>query len=514
MTVQRVVMSWVGPIGVALFGLALRVWHLGQPPRPAFDEIYYALNGWSMLKVGYALDYVPDAADRIVGGAVGHLFITGQPMQIVHPEAGKWLIAAGEALFGMDAFGWRIASAVAGALTILVLARLVLRMTGSIVAGSLAGLALAIDGLHLTMSRLALLDGFLTFWIVCGVACLAADRDWLARRLPGRPRRPWQWVAGLCFGLACATKWSGLYVLAAFGVVVVLWEVAQRRRNTTSEADRGLSATAVRELVAAGLPAFGRLVGVALAVYIATWGSWLVHHTQYEQRFGHGYGDEPAWGAYVDDPSHGPLGPTADALRSLWHFHSMAYRFHTGQYLATKTHPYQSEAETWLLLTRPVSAAVELDVPARQCGARASSSCIRETLLLGNPVIWWAGLVALALCVVAWLRSRRSPAPSWWVVPLAGVTATWAAWIPVRDRPIFSFYAVATVPFTVMALTMILHAAWTGASTPQRQTAVAVVGGLLLGLAAAAAVYFWPVWTYGLMSHEAWQERMWFKSWV
>lgn len=512
---QRVIWGWAAPAAVALLGFVLRLWHLDRPRRLAFDEVYYAQNGWSMLDVGYARDYVEDAAARIARGDVDHLFVAGQPMQIVHPEAGKWLIAAGEAVFGMDAFGWRIASAVVGALTIVVLARLVLRMTGSIVLGSLAGLALAIDGLHLTMSRLALLDGFLTFWIVCAVACLAADRDWLAQRLPGNPRRPWQWAAGSCFGLACGTKWSGVYVLAVFGIVIVLWEVAQRLRSHNGQPHLLLTdGPPVRELLAAGLPAFGRLVGVALAVYTATWTGWLVNHEQYEDRFGHGYGDEPVWGGYVDEPSAGPLGSTADALRSLWHYHGMTYRFHTGQYLAGKTHPYQSQAESWLVLARPVSAAVQLDIPARVCDTTPSSYCMRESLLLGNPVIWWSSLLALAACVVGWIGAFRRSSATWWALPIAGVAATWLPWLPIHDRPIFSFYSVATLPFLVIALALVFHAAWGDAATRRRRQAVAVAGGLVVGLSVAATVYFWPVWTYELLSHDAWRERMWFKTWV
>ena len=39
---------------------------------------------------------------------------------------------------------------------------------------------------------------------------------------------------------------------------------------------------------------------------------------------------------------------TADALRSLWHYQAMSYRFHTGEYLSKQDHPYQSEAIGWL----------------------------------------------------------------------------------------------------------------------------------------------------------------------
>lgn len=494
--------EWWGPISIALFGFALRVWHLGSPPTMSFDEVYYAENAWSMLKTGYAQDYTDGAAERIAHGDLSNLFITGQPMQIVHPDAGKWLIAAGEAVFGMNAFGWRIASAVVGSLAILVLARLVLRLTGSVPVACGAAFLLAIDGMHLTMSRLALLDGFLAFWLLCAVACLVADRDWVAQRLPDRPRRPWQWAAGVCFGLACGTKWSAVYVLAVFGIAAVLWEVGLRRWPWRTE------------LFRSGIPAFGRLVVVAFAVYLATWGGWLANHKVYEARFGHGYGAEKAWGAYIDHPSDNPVGTGVDALRSLWKYHGMTYRFHTGDYLATKTHPYQSQAETWLLQRRPVSAAVKLNIPAKDCGAPSTSSCLRETLILGNPIIWWSGILALALGVAAWIGALVRRKPTAWAVPILGVAATWLPWMVIRDRPIFSYYAVATVPFLIAGIAVAFDAARAHAVTRHRRLTLVTIGGGLVALSAAASVYFWPVWTYGLLRYDAWQHHMWFTTWV
>ena len=67
--------------------------------------------------------------------------------------------------------GKRIAAAVAGTLTVVVLVRVTRRMTGSTVLGCLAGLLLALDGLHFVLSRTALLDVFLTAWVVAAFAC-------------------------------------------------------------------------------------------------------------------------------------------------------------------------------------------------------------------------------------------------------------------------------------------------------------------------------------------------------
>ena len=505
--------GWLGPLAVAALALGVRVWHLGRPRSLSFDETYYAKQAWSMLKAGYAQDYVEGADKRIAAGNLTDLFISGQPTQIVHPEAGKWLIALGESAFGMDSFGWRISSAVVGALTVLVLARLVRRLTGSTIIGCLAGLLLALDGVHVVMSRLALLDGFLTFWIVCAVACLVADHDWMTDRLDRlRVFRPWQVLAGVCFGLACGTKWSGVWVLAVFGVAVVAWEVVARRRfRRDSGRHRTLSRrSVVTSTFAAGIPAFVTLVGVAAVVYVATWSGWLLHHGFYEQRFGLGYGDEAPWGAYVKSPSSGVVGHVVDSLRSLWNYHVMTFHFHTGDYLAGQSHDYQSQAWRWLVLDRPVSVAVKLDLPAAQCGATSSSSCIRETLILGNPAVWWPALAATVGAAVMWVGAR-----DWrWSVPVLGLLATWAPWLPITDRPIFSFYAVATLPFMIIALCLFVDLARRRVASPRGRYGVWLAGGALATAVVIGFWYFFPVWTYEILPYDAWRDRMWFDRWI
>jgi len=129
-------------------------------------------------------------------------------------------------------------------------------------------------------------------------------------------------------------------------------------------------------------------------------------------------------------------------------------------------------------------------------------------------VVWWSGVVALAFGVGAWARSLFRREPSWWSVPILGVASTWMPWLAVHHRPIFSFYAVASLPFMILAIALAFDAARNYAYTPRQQMAVVVGGGGLLVLSAIAAIYFWPVWTYGLMPYESWRHHMWFSSWV
>ncbi|MGJ9421282.1 dolichyl-phosphate-mannose--protein mannosyltransferase [Aeromicrobium sp. CF3.5] len=497
MRVGQQTWGWIGPIGIALLAFVLRIWDVARPNRLMFDETYYAKDAWSMLQVGYAQDFVEDANDKIVAGDLSGL-MTGDPSWVVHPPAGHLLIAAGESMFGLDPFGWRIAAVVIGSLTVLVLARLVRRLTGSTVIGMLAGLLLAFDGMHFVLSRVALLDVFLAFWILVGVACLVADHDhaMAAEKLRGW-WRPWQLAAGVSFGLAVATKWSGLYSLAAFGLLVVVWEVWARRAGWWS-------------LLRTGIPAFGWIVVVALGVYLLTWTGWLVNHEIYEARFGYGYGDYSApWGTYLDRTPTGFLGETRDAFRSLWHYHQMTYEFHTGG-LDTASHPYQSNPLGWLVLERPVGVDAQNDLAAATCGAAADSSCIRVVTILGNPAVWWTGVAVTLAAAFAWIRTRDGR----WAVPVVGVLSGWLPWFANADRPIFSFYAVTVLPFMIVAIAMVVSALYQRSATARGRY---VVGALSGGLVVTTIGLFWwfhPILTDQLISYDSWFSRMWFSRWI
>ena len=514
--------GWLGPLLVTVLAGVLRMWRLGEPKSILFDETYYAKDGYSLLEHGYVRTFVEKANERIVAGDTTDIF-TADPAKVVHPEVGKWMIAAGEGIFGMDPFGWRFAAAVAGTLTVLVLARLVRRLTGSTLLGCVAGLLLCFDGLHFVMSRLALLDIFMTFWLVCAVACLVADRDWGRLRLariadasvapetgigPVRQLllRPWRIGAGVCFGLACGTKWSAVYVLAAFGLLVWAWDAGARRTI-------GVRSPVAASFVADAIPALFSIVGVGLVVYVASWTGWLVHAGEYEQTFG------AEWGAYAQHDADGLVGETAQSLRSLWHCHEDVYDFHTGVpdangwTILDATHPYMSHPGGWPIVNRPVGVDVELDIkPGDQgCTAAADDTCLRQILLIGTPVLWWASTLALIAGLVFWVGRR-----DWrFGVAIAGFLAAWVPWFRYDDRPIFYYYAVAMVPFMVIGLTLVLGYILgpPDAGARRRMWGAAIAGTTVL-LVIANFAFFYPLYTDGLITHAQWMMRMWFSRWI
>src|SRR5690606_552314 len=113
---------------------------------------------------------------------------------------------------------WRVTTAILGSLTVLLVYLVALQLTRSRTVAFIAGGLLAIDGLGIVMSRIALLDGILTFFLLLGVLFVLWDRQRTMRLLDAfgerhdeaPPRmagpvlwdRPWLAAAGVALGAA------------------------------------------------------------------------------------------------------------------------------------------------------------------------------------------------------------------------------------------------------------------------------------------------------------------------
>ncbi len=492
--------GWLGPLLVTAIGGVLRFWHLDRPHQLVFDETYYVKQAYTLWQNGYENQWPKEADARFTVGQPDIYLQAGD--RAVHPPVGKWMIAVGEWLFGIDSsWGWRFSAAVVGTLMILILARTARRLLGSTLLGSTAGLLLAVDGHHLVHSRTSLLDIFLAFWVLCAFAALVVDRDRSRARLaaavararntgtltpwgPWLGARPWRLVAALCLGLACGVKWSALFYLAAFGVMTVVWDMSARRG---ADIERWFTAGVLKD----GVPAALTMLPIALVVYVSSWAGWFASEDGYLRRWA----------------SENPSGSAVpDALRSLWHYHADMLSFHEG---LSAEHPYQSGPWSWLVQGRPTSFFYE-DPSSGQMGC-AVETCSRAITSLGNPLIWWGATLSLAVVAVVWVARRDWRAGA----ILAGVGAGLLPWFMYPDRTIYAFYSVTFEPYVVLALAYGLGLVLgPPVATAQRRLVGAGVAGGFVVACVAASAFFWPVWTAVVIPYSQWQLRMWLPSWV
>ena len=292
-------------------GLAaiLRFVRLGYPDSLSFDELYYARESYSILHLGYGGSWKGDNQAFAHGDLSG---LATNADKVVHPLVGKYMIGAGIWLFGPNPFGWRFACAVVGTLSVILVILIARHLFKSLVWGALAGVLLAIDGQHIVMSRTAILDIFLSFWVLVGFGLLLLDRRRARASLASRaasdrgrlglaPDAPipgfagglgvrwWRLAAIVAFGLATGVKWSGMYFCAMFMVLSVLWDLVDRR---AAGYRRWISATGLRSI----LPAFLSTVVVYPLTYLATYWSWFASPSSYGRHWAEAHpGEGVSW---------------------------------------------------------------------------------------------------------------------------------------------------------------------------------------------------------------------------
>lgn len=495
--------GWYVTIFLAILGFFTRFIGLKDATdvgTPIFDEKHYVPQAWQML-------YNQGVEDNPGYGLV------------VHPPLGKQIIALSEALFGYNPLGWRAASALAGVICIILVVRITRRLTGSTYAATLAGLLMVCEGMFTVVSRTGLLDIFLVTFMLAALMCLLKDKDQVEDRMlvtlqqgrtylsPLGPRwgfRWWRFSAGILLGLSIAVKWSGLYFVAVFGVLSVMWDVALRRRYRVSRAWVG---TIRRDLI----PALGSLAVVPIGVYVASWWAWLRSETGV---YRHVVGTEiPAEGLTSWIPS---------PLRALWYYHQQMFEFHAS--LTTSAgykHPWESKPWDWPINLKPLLYFFET-TPHGKCGP---DGCVQAILLLGTSMIWWAGLFMLLWAVWKVIR-HHDPR---YVVVLCGYAAGWLPWLLTWDRQMYFFYAAALVPFLCMGLGMALAEldGWVPATPPDKATKARkwivrwaqelqigrILVAVYVGLVVANFVWILPIVLGTPITPGLWQYQHWLPTW-
>ena len=361
----------VAPIVIAFLSLLLRLINLATPKGYVFDEVYYVDGARDFLKYGVE-----------VSG--------NKPEFIVHPPVGKWLIASGIKIFGNTEFGWRIAVAVFGTLLILLFARLVHVLFYSPLLTAIGTALMAMDGLLLVHSRTALLDLFLSFFVLLAVYLWHRERHW--------------WAA-ISIGLALGTKWSALYFL-------ILMALVSLYRVFIAHSGKNLIKPTLNKTLQYGL--------LPLVVYTTTWSGWFISSRGWDRQW------------------------SSNVIASWWHYHAEILGFHTG---LTEKHSYQANPWSWMIMGRPTSFFY--DAP-KGCGAQ---TCAQEVLAIGTPILWWLCTLAVAVIVGFWLRSlvlKKSDAALNLII--LGISAGYLPWFFFQKRTVFTFYAIVFEPFMLLAL--------------------------------------------------------------
>jgi dolichyl-phosphate-mannose-protein mannosyltransferase len=491
---------------------------LEVPAEMYFDEIYFVRDSGQQIYRG----------DPTVWEFYGH--------ENTHPPLSKLFVAGGIAIFegadsvlpafvpgdgGFDnSYAWRFFGALAGAGAVLFMYLLARKLFNSEIAGLAGALLLTSDGLAFAQSRIATPDTYVLFFILGCVYFLVSERFLFS---------------GLFFGAAVACKW----IAALTGIPIVLfliWLLITRLRQTPSDGKvksfelalpAGLAALyAGIMLIVVGflsshpdqrpglfdslglLDLAGWLLAVMGVVAIA--GSLINLASERSAQGSAGFSPRGKlwleitlifgaffilvpgfiyfmtyWPFLLNPPSTEAMGDTGFlGLGQVIRQNRLAFDFHS---TLDQPHPYSSTWDEWPIMARPVYFY-------------AGDSRDR-IYALGNPVIFWAALPALAFALwqaLAYVRARIDASgalsiaarlPPGRAALLFVVLAYLGFWIPMglTSRVVFIYHYLPALAFGILALAYTIDWLWRRPEPSGRYMAIS-----FLALAVLVFVFFYP----------------------
>jgi dolichyl-phosphate-mannose--protein O-mannosyl transferase len=312
----------------------------------------------------------------------------------MHPPLAKQIIALSIRAFGDNPLGWRYGGALFGALAIVAVYLCGLALFGSHEPAIGACLIAFFNQMLFVLARTAMLDIFALTFALFGVAAF------LFGFRQARPHIAFA-LAGLAFGFAAACKWSGLFPLATSIAIVAVIRLLQGWRARFADASES-------DWYRPDL-----------------WPDFRAHH------FALAFVLVPAI-AYLSSF----VALYSFSLSDLIEAQRRIFSDNTTSTLGS--HTYASSWPSWPLLVRPVWFLFD----------KLGDDTISAVTCMGNPLVLWPALLALAVCVRDFVMARHREA----MLVLAFYFGPYLAWalLPRTLGFIYYYLPSATVASLVL----------------------------------------------------------------
>ena len=340
-----------------------------------------------------------------------------------HPPLGKVFIMVGINLFGMTPFGWRFMGTLFGVLMLPVMYLLAKQLTHRTDLSFIAMTLLALDSMHFTQTRIATVDSYAVFFIMLMYLFMFRyqqmnwNHDGLKRTLVPLG------LCGISMGLGIACKWIGMY--AAVGLAVIFFATLWKRFSEHRYAIRNAARFPADHAAAACARSDfwkNAVITCAFCVLFFIVIPALIYYFSY----------------YWQLQSEGGLN-----LSRVIQLQESMFSYHSG--LGGDTHYFRSDWYEWPIIWWPMW--YYSGTGYMPDGVISSISC------MGNPAVWWTGLIAL-LATFYFLAVKKRKPDSYHLV-IIGFLSQFLPWVLV-PRSTFIYHYFASVPFIILCTVLML----------------------------------------------------------
>ena len=380
-----------------------------------------------------------------------------------HPPLAKLLMTSGIFLFGkndqVSQYAFRFPAVIFGVGVVYLTYLLALEIFKKEKIALFSAILISFDGLLFVMSRIGMADVYFLFFLLLTI--------YLALK------QKYAW-SGVCLGLSIATKWTGIYLYPVIGAILIS-KLFKNQVCLSSRLNQDCRPPKNRVFT----PYFLHLGGVVILSFVLI--PMVVYLLVYTPFFTSGH----SWEKFLE------------LQRQMWGYHTNL----------KATHNYQSQAWSWPLMLRPVWFWVNY-----------KGDKIANIYNLGNPAIWWIGLLILPVAIWKAIKaSFFSPSRSHFVPPrrcLKSDTSEeglplvvfcyFAFWLPwlFSPRIMFLHHYLPAIPFLCILIAWFLD---------KIKKELFVISYLLFVILSFS--FFYPIYTGLLIPRKFLDFIMWLPSW-
>ena len=332
------------------------------------------------------------------------------PYEISHPPLGKLIISIGIHLFGMTAFGWRVAGAFSGALILGIFFLVAKNLFGKRLLALAGTLIFASSFMHFSQTRIATIDTYsvlfvlLQFWFMYRYVSLDHETP-ISKTLPSLG------LAGLFFGLGAAAKWTSLYFAPAMVVFWVMYQIFRWKHMEQKQESLSFKRFFKEYLGYKILASTGFFVIIPLLIYYLS-------YIPYGQAAGISFF-------------------SGDFARLVWENQVFMFSYHAHDVLGA-SHPFTSSWWMWIFNIRPIL----------YYRSTMPNGLISTISSFGNPLVYWAGFLAIFAMLAPWHKKGDGRA----FMIFIGYFSLLLPWVFI-DRITFAYHYFTNSLFLVLAIT-------------------------------------------------------------
>lgn len=410
-----------------------------------FDEIYHARTAYEFLHGWYSYENT-------------------------HPPLGKILISVGITIFGMNPFGWRIIGTLFGIAMLPILYVFAKKLTGNTPAAALTCWIFAFDFMHFAQTRIATIDVYIVFFILCMYYFLFT---YLTSDFSATPLRKLLLSLGLCglsMGLGIASKWTGVYAGMGMGVLFFLHLGSVILKSSGKTTFREVKPFKTKYFQSSIGKKIIKVIGCCMIFFVVI--PLIIYLLSYIP--------------FRDSWGNGLVQRAIKNQETMFSYHSNL----------KATHYFASPFYEWPFIVRPIWYY-----------SGKLSDTLRESISsFGNPLVWWVGLPALIYVTYLFLRKKDRRA----LFLIIGYLSQYLPWVLVT-RLTFIYHYFTSVIFLVLMIGYSFRNLKEVLSKKAYLTVLIAYGALVFGL----FCLFYPVLAGQPVEVDFVTKYLkWFKTWV